>query len=89
MTRCWTATSAAETAEVRAVFAGLREQLVPLVKAITANASRVSDAPVNGHFPKAAQEAFARQTRRANWLRLWARAVVIHQSPILHHLWPR
>ena len=50
----------AKTAEVRAVFAGLREQLVPLVKAITANASRVSDAPVNGKFPKAAQEEFAR-----------------------------
>jgi carboxypeptidase Taq len=48
-----------KTREVRAIFADLREQTVPLVRAIAANASKVSDAPIHGKFDKRAQEEFA------------------------------
>jgi carboxypeptidase Taq len=46
-----------KASSVRAVFAQLREQLVPLVKAITAQAP-ADDSPVKQHFPEAGQLAF-------------------------------
>lgn len=49
------------TREVQAVFDTLKAGLVPLIAAIREKAAAVSDAPVYGHFPRAAQEAFCHQ----------------------------
>ena len=45
-------------AEIGAIFAGLRQRLVPLVDAIAAG-KPASDAPLRGHFPEARQRVFA------------------------------
>jgi carboxypeptidase Taq len=50
-----------KSSHVRAIFADLREQLVPLARAISAKADAVSDAPVRRHFPREQQIAFATQ----------------------------
>ncbi len=50
-----------KTAQVRAIFADLRDETVPLVHAIAAKAGAVSDACLHGHFPRDRQEAFARR----------------------------
>lgn len=49
----------ATAALIRTLFADLRAQQVPLVKAIQAHADRVSDDCLRREYPKAAQEAFA------------------------------
>lgn len=46
------------SAEVKRIFDGLKEGLVPLIQAIQANADRVSDAPLHGSFPIDRQKAF-------------------------------
>ncbi len=46
-----------KTADIRRVFAELREELVPLVKAITAQ-QPAADSVIRRHFPEAAQIAF-------------------------------
>lgn len=51
-------------AEVRRVFADLRDQTVPLVRAIAPVARKVTDAAVHGRFPRAEQEAFAAEVAR-------------------------
>ena len=48
-----------KTSQVRATFADLREQLVPLVHAISAKSGSVSDACLHGHFPRDKQLEFA------------------------------
>ena len=47
-----------KTADVRAVFAQLREELVPLITAVRERADAVDDSPLHGHFPIEAQKAF-------------------------------
>jgi carboxypeptidase Taq len=46
------------TRQVDAVFADLKERLLPLVSAVTARAGRNEDAPLHGHFDEAGQESF-------------------------------
>lgn len=49
-----------KAASVRAIFAQLREQLVPLVRAITAQPP-ADDTCLNQHYPEAQQKAFGEQ----------------------------
>ncbi len=51
-------------ASIRAVFAPLRESLVPLVREVTSRAS-ASDAPLRGHFSLESQKAFAIEASKA------------------------
>jgi carboxypeptidase Taq len=53
-----------KSAEVKAIFANLRNQTVPLVHAIARAAAHVSDACLSGHFAKEAQQAFAEDVSR-------------------------
>ncbi|MCL4506672.1 MAG: carboxypeptidase M32 [Chloroflexi bacterium] len=53
-----------KTSAVRATFADLREQLVPLVHAISAKADTISDAPLRRHFPREKQVEFATRVSR-------------------------
>ena len=48
-----------KTAEVRTIFADLREELVPLIEAVRERADAVDDSPLRGHFPVEQQRAFA------------------------------
>lgn len=48
-----------KSSHVRAIFSDLREQLVPLARAISARADAVSDAPVRARFPQQQQIEFA------------------------------
>lgn len=43
-------------AEVRTVFARVRDGLIPLVKHVTEHADRVDDSPMRGHFPSEQQK---------------------------------
>jgi carboxypeptidase Taq len=47
-----------KTAEVRAVFAELRQELIPLVAAVAERADAVDDSCLHGHFPIDQQKAF-------------------------------
>lgn len=47
------------TSQVRKTFAELRDGQAPLVRAISAKANTVSDAPLHGHFPREKQIEFA------------------------------
>jgi carboxypeptidase Taq len=53
-----------KTQSVRAVFAELREQLVPLVRAITAQPP-ADDSPIRQHYPEEGQRAFGEAIIRA------------------------
>lgn len=53
-----------KSAEVKVIFADLRDQTVPLVHAIAKVAGRVSDDCLKGHFPKDAQQTFAEDVSR-------------------------
>ena len=47
------------TSHARKIFAQLRDGQAPLVKAISAKADAISDAPLHGHFPREKQIEFA------------------------------
>jgi carboxypeptidase Taq len=53
-----------KTSQVRAIFADLREQLVPLARAIAGKADAVSDACLHGRFPREQQIDFAMRASR-------------------------